>query len=160
MYQDSCVIAPDTFCVYLDLDGVLNNSQNASLHPRSSIKLFKDIGDYVELDKLAKFQCFCQQTNASVVLISSWGISYRKKFKKLRDFLDINLVGLGDAMGGGDSRGRGVDTHRSRHAISHYLIIDDSDHFHQDKSHLCSPMGNVGLTDKDYERCWSIYNEQ
>ncbi len=116
--------------IFLDIDGVLNEEKS-----RSRRCGYKGIDDK-KVENLAKI---VEETNAKIVLISTWKDDWRKTYKAhqgmMANYLDRKLKKQGlvildktksiDINGFHFSRGEGILQYLADNKVEKYVILDD-----------------------------------
>ena len=153
--------------VFLDIDGVLNNT--------STRTLTHDGWCFVDDFLVQRLQKLVHETNAIVILSSTWRDGWLKDSTDSDDniihnepyfdelvnkLLEYNIV-LTDKTGAFMYR-RGWEIHEylDKHPeIIHYVIIDDWDDMGDLKPHLVLTNPHYGLTDTDIEKAKQIIKQ-
>lgn len=110
--------------VFLDIDGVLNNTYPQDLKQNPTKYKVMRGADIIHVSKLEALKRFCSRFDAKVVIVSSWATPY--SIARLRAFLEVNVIGAVDDTGGGKGRGRSVLNYIHQHDIKYAVILDDS----------------------------------
>ena len=154
--------------VFLDIDGVLNEEKS-----RSRCCGYKGIDDK-KVENLAKI---VEETNAKIVLISTWKDDWRKTYKAhqgmMANYLDKKLKKQGlavfdktenvdKASGFHLSRGEGILQYFATHAVEKYVILDDYQ-FDYDgcgltENYVKTDNENGGLTEELSQKTIEILN--
>lgn len=144
--------------VFLDIDGVLNSSEDYNLLNTgqvSSLKFFKRV-DFICKYKLKRLQKFLDEIDARVVMVSSWFWGDPKIEKHVLENLDmIDFLGLTSRTflvskhtSGGLGRGREVQRIVETLDLKNWIVIDDAgDKMYPFDTHQIN--GAIGLTDED-----------
>lgn len=141
-------------CIFLDIDGVLNNTRTKSMTPEG----FTGISNSL-LNNLKKL---VQITNAKIILTSTWkddwdinidnctetGLYLNKKFNQKRLYIFDKVK---DTSKGSFYRGLSIIDYINRHLdITKFVIIDDSkfdfDEYIELKNHIVYTDELLGLT--------------
>jgi len=146
--------------IFLDVDGVLNNSTWASeLHKQGTFTFLQN--DLYE-PALLMLRDLVEETGAKIVLSSSW-----RKFPNARgDLVDAlakhNLTIHSDTPDTGGIRGEDIKAWLSSHSslsIESYIILDDEADMLEDQlPYLVQTTFEKGLLDCHYRRAKAILN--
>lgn len=141
--------------IFLDVDGVLNDDMTEADAPSGCIG--------IALDKVLKLKCVVDDTNAAIVLSSSWKAEFPAEGVTTEDGMylvkcldhygieleDITVPGNATAYRGGEIR-NWLDRHPE---VSHWVVLDDEvfcDFSERDiMPYLVKTDGRKGLTPDD-----------
>ena len=133
-----CLEVSDLKVIFLDIDGVLNCQSS-----KSSCNAMLGIDD----DKVRRLKKIIENTNAKIVLISSWKNDWQNIYKEqqgyMANYLDKKLKRQGLAImdkteGDSVNRGRGIIDWLDGKKIESFVILDDEDFDYQE----------VGISDR------------
>jgi len=147
--------------IFLDVDGVLNNSDTKG-----------EWDPYVKIDDklVGRLATIVQATNAELYLVSDWKREWYKANKAIQDtyadFLDFKLAQFGlkitDKVAGESyDRGKNINEFLGNHDVAAYVILDDDDYDYYECGHGANYVpiyGAVGLTDEDVKTAIDILN--
>ena len=147
--------------MFLDIDGVLNSQQYQARVDHEDAGIF----DMLDPEKLELFQTLVKQTDANIVLSSSWRESFAdmesldsvarnflSAFEKYRlSFYDMTPLLSGH-------RDEEIRQWLSEHTeIDTFVILDDENYGWKElEAHWVKTSYNTGLTDKDVQEAVSI----
>lgn len=151
-------------CIFLDIDGVLNNS-----------KTFDSDFGYVGMDDelVGRLKKITAATNAKIYLISSWKYGWYKEADKKQeqdifaDYLDSKFYSYGliitDKLESGNSvfefRGKLIKEFLQNNAVENFVILDDVKFDYIDEgfeNNLVLTNSKYGLTEKDVKKAIEI----
>jgi hypothetical protein len=137
-----------TKVLFLDIDGVLNSTR--------SVIAFKGFPHGFDAPNMAKFdhaaigmiRKLCEETDASIVLSSSWRILHT--VHDCANGLDLPI--FDKTPGGGGNRGKQIEEWLDAHPeVTDYAIVDDDgDMLFTQYPRFVKTNCNEGLTYKDY----------
>ena len=141
--------------IFLDIDGVLNNSRTNSRSPDGYIGIS---------DNLTKrLKKIIEATNAKVVLTSDWKdySSVRDKAYMRKKLVRFNALPIGQIKDEWQRRGAGINVYLKDHKCESFVILDDNEFDFQEENLLqytilTNPI--VGLTDDDVNNAIKILN--
>ena len=138
--------------IFLDIDGVLNNARTKALISDGKLRLLKGIAE---------------KTDAKIVLISDWRLSFlpgdhlpekadyiRKKMDQCG--LSLELVSYVHRY---ENREKEIRDWLAAHPCDGFVILDDQDELYEDPfflSRLVSPNWREGLTEQQAEQAVQI----
>ena len=143
-------------CIFLDFDGVLNNSRTKAVMPLGYVGIS---------DRLTKrLSRIVEETGADVVLTTSWKEYWDtenevkayvcKKFNRFRIYIKGRIE-----HEPANCRGYLVKQYLKEHHYDGYVLLDDEtfDYYRQNMTdHLVLTNDRDGLTDKDVEKAIEI----
>ena len=142
--------------IFLDIDGVLNNSKTVTRSPDGYVGISDNLCK--RLEKIIK------TTNAKVVLTSSWkdcsspqDLVYMRKRLKRHLALPVGQTSEKNP----ELRGTGIREYLKNHPCDEYVILDDySFNFDEEglREHVVLTNEEKGLTNDDVERAIKILN--
>lgn len=149
--------------IFLDVDGVLNNSDTKG-----------EWDPYVKIDDklVERLATIVQATNAEIHLVSDWKREWYKDNKAIQDtyadFLDFKLAQFGleitdKVEGGSCTRGKNINEFLGNHDVTSYVILDDDDYDYYDCGHGANYVpiyAAVGLTDENVKTAIDILNDE
>lgn len=141
--------------IFLDIDGVLNSQRSCFNDDLSTYCRF----GYIGTNELARFHKLLEDTNAKVVLISSWANPRDKNREaEISEVLNIEVHDTIASTGGGRQRGYHVMDYVNEHNLKHWVVIEDSiQHYvYEMDYHFVNVNGLIGLTHYDCELAKNI----
>ena len=142
-------------CIFLDIDGVLNNSRT-----KATILGYTGISNNL-IKRLAKI---VRETGANVVLTSTWKEFWDEGENDFHSYMakkfrQNKITIVGKTNGPHERRGQVSVDYAKRHGYDRYVFLDDEP-FDYDKQGLTDVLvltdSDEGLTDKDVERAIEI----
>ena len=137
-------------CIFLDIDGVLNNSRT-----KTSILGYTGISNSL-IKRLAKI---VKETGADIILTSTWKEFWTEDDNEVypymaKKFRQNKITIVGKTSGPHDRRGYVAINYAKRHGYDKYIFLDDET-FDYDELGLTDVLvltdSNEGLTNKDVE---------
>ena len=155
--------------IFLDIDGVLNSY---SADPRYRSK--SNCGCYtgIDKDKTKRLATIVEQTDAILVLTSSWKVNWNYFENRITKYLINHLKKKGNLTLAGltkerdaNMRGSGIRNYLIQHPeILSWIVLDDEIFPDYEKEniipHLLKINGNYGLTDADAEAAIKMLNKR
>lgn len=149
--------------IFLDVDGVLNNSDTKG-----------EWDPYVKIDDklVERLATIVRATHAEIYLVSDWKREWYKDNKAIQDtyadFLDFKLAQFGlkitdKVEGGSCTRGKNINEFFKKHDVISYVILDDDDYDYYDCGHGANYVpiyAAVGLTDENVKTAIDILNDE
>lgn len=145
--------------IFLDIDGVLNSSQNVWKFIKNPDLLpnyrFLNKGDWVEVNLLNKLIRLVEEEDAKIVGVSSWFTFIKNKeseIKEIENVLLLPVYGVSHSTGGGVSRGHGVLSWLEEQGYDEskdsFVVLDDGGERYYGFPTVITN-GRIGLTDDD-----------
>jgi hypothetical protein len=143
--------------IFLDIDGVLNSMQ-------FMIKSGKDYGrQAIDPDAVSYLNQIIQQTNAKVVISSSWRIIHR--LSEIKDIL-YSRGFIGDIIdetpilrSNNRIRGDEIQLWLDNNKVDNFVIIDDDSDMGDLKDRLVQTSFKYGLCEEHVEKCVNLLKE-
>jgi hypothetical protein len=120
--------------IFLDIDGVLNSSQEQSQNP-----------NFIDPVKLERLQRIISATGAKIVISSNWRVAMSEVYRVLESIRD-SIIGKTSY---GTARAEEITDWIAEHNITKFVVLDDLD-LEIDKL--------VGLTESDVTQAIRILN--
>lgn len=148
--------------IFLDIDGVLNNQNHIiQLHKQllgeaQYLQLLKDLGEIpFDYRSCKLLQELIKETDAKVILSSTWRISYRL-IKGIEKYAGIEITDITPRLN--DIRGKEIQQYLNEHneIINYVILDDDSDMLDSQQEHFVRVNPKVGFTIKEKINCRSI----
>jgi hypothetical protein len=140
--------------IFLDIDGVMNNSKSWKL------PLEKQILD----GKVKLLKKIVDETGAEIVISSSWR-HYGKHMKIIKEALDkydLSVFSITPTLNGESKRGDEIRQWLKFYPKSTKFVIldDDTDMCEYRKTHLIKTNYDIGLTEKQVEKAIAMLNAE
>ena len=142
--------------IFLDIDGVLVTSRH--LHKTGDDRTAFDPVSVGYLNQLIS------KSNAKIVISSNW--RRFRSIESLRDVFSKNGV-IGEIIGATPwyddftiMRGQEIQTYLHEHHVKQFVILDDEENMLHLSANYVQTDPRVGITEVDYERAYSILNQE
>ena len=150
--------------IFLDIDGVLNNANTNAKTPLG----YTGINNRL----LKLFSYFVKETNAKIILSTSWKTEWDKDYRKRTEdgyylnkkFKQLDLLiwdKIDENTTGSFYRGAAISQYLEKHPeITHYVILDDFEfdfnNYEELKKHWVQTKESNGFTKEDYQKALNI----
>jgi len=158
--------------IFLDFDGVLQNGKMYNLWKnRKEVAAFpslKQYGFFFDADCVNCLQTLVEQTNAKIVISSSWRSLGWERMNELWDSYEmpgrlIDMIPLKDAQSTGGreklKRGECIEMWLQNHPVDAYVILDDNDEMlANQQAQFVQTKTYRGFCEADLEKAINILN--